>query len=256
MGLYTWCWQPDVWWAMDVFFSVIFMVELAIKLAVLQVDFWSGPTAGWNLFDFLLVAMALVDMILNSTEQSAASASLSTFTVLRVVRVVRVVRIARVLKVFQELYILLSGMFQVRPCWVLFHAARLLTSYHHSHQNVFNRPPESWHGSLCSSSSCSTSSRFSVETRSISVMTRFDFEETHYQQYQSRYFGSIGRSMFTLVHALLLIEFLVLVRCSRVSRSPSCCCCSASYALSGSSMSLLVQLWNPPCMSEQLKTDH
>merc|ERR1719428_2251090 len=61
----------------------------------------------WNVTDFILVMMALIDWILGLMQ---ASGSLKSFSVLRVIRMMRLVRLIRLLKVFKELWLVVSGL--------------------------------------------------------------------------------------------------------------------------------------------------
>jgi len=64
----------------------------------------------WNIVDFSLVMLAIVDVWIMSAV--AEKGSLKSFSVLRVIRMLRLARLIRLLKVFKELWLVVSGLIE------------------------------------------------------------------------------------------------------------------------------------------------
>merc|ERR1719379_1216702 len=90
---------------------VIFCIELVVKLVVLRGEFFYS---GWNIFDFFLVTLSLVD--------SFSGGQVGPVVVLRMFRMAKIARVLRFLKVFKELWLLVSGILSALKLlfWVLF----------------------------------------------------------------------------------------------------------------------------------------
>lgn len=96
--------KDNLWFIMEIIFVVIFLAEFVIKYSCHRMEYFKST---WNLVDFTLVLMMIVDLILSSLE---AEGDLKSFSVLRVVRMMRLVRLIRLLKVFKELWLVVSGL--------------------------------------------------------------------------------------------------------------------------------------------------
>ena len=103
------CKHPDdfiVWIVLENLFLGIFFVEVVLKMYALSMKgYWSDP---WNRFDFLLVAISMVDMLAGVVIGSKTG--IKIIQVLRVLRVFRLVRLVKLLRQFKELYLLVNGM--------------------------------------------------------------------------------------------------------------------------------------------------
>merc|ERR1719310_2005658 len=75
----------------------IFIFELGAKLLILRCEFWRS---GWNIFDLLLVALSLVDIV---------GLEVGPVIVLRMFRMLKIARVLRFLRVFRQLWLLVSG---------------------------------------------------------------------------------------------------------------------------------------------------
>eukprot|EP00927_Polykrikos_kofoidii_P020175 TRINITY_DN19507_c0_g1_i2.p1 TRINITY_DN19507_c0_g1~~TRINITY_DN19507_c0_g1_i2.p1 ORF type:complete len:814 (+),score=149.24 TRINITY_DN19507_c0_g1_i2:42-2444(+) len=104
--------DSPVWYiGVEIVFLVFFTVEIIVRLAVNRHRFfYTGPWQ-WNIFDFVLVLLQLVDVFVEVTVgrklselQTAQSVKNVAFVrVLRVMRILRVLRLARLLQFVGEL---------------------------------------------------------------------------------------------------------------------------------------------------------
>lgn len=86
-------------------FSIIFAVELVIRIVALRGRFIFTPDIKWNLLDTLLVASGIIEMIVDSS-----GATLSFARVLRILRMVRVLRVVRMVRFFDSLRKMVGGL--------------------------------------------------------------------------------------------------------------------------------------------------
>lgn len=96
---------PMVFLFADICFTIIFTVELGLKIAVLRGRYFTGPDRGWHFVDTVVVATALIELV-------AASSFLKNMVVLRLLRILRIVRVMRILrafKVFTNLRMMVMG---------------------------------------------------------------------------------------------------------------------------------------------------
>jgi len=95
--------------ALQVIFSIIFSVELLLRLRVarLGLKMGSGQKA-MLLFDAFLVVISWIDAI---TVLSGSETAASLFTLFRILRLMRVLRVLRLLNMCQELQLLCKGLF-------------------------------------------------------------------------------------------------------------------------------------------------
>jgi len=89
----------------EVFFTVVFSIELGIRVwghkYYFFVDEETGTPHGFNLFEFLVVAAAVVDMVLTIAQPEGGGSSFAG--ALSVLRILRLSRLSRVLKLFRSL---------------------------------------------------------------------------------------------------------------------------------------------------------
>jgi hypothetical protein len=101
----------DFWFIAELVFLSLFSVELFLRLFGLKWLFWRD---GWNIFDFCLVTVAIVDAFVLGLVQAQGDSGDNTMQVLttfRVVRLLRLARIFRLLRFFKELWLIVSGVF-------------------------------------------------------------------------------------------------------------------------------------------------
>ena len=82
-------------WAvvMDVVFNLTFMIELVLRIIVLESRFFVGPDWRWNFFDATLVLLSIAEMWL-----TGVGVNPSFMRVLRVIRVARSLRMIRLVR--------------------------------------------------------------------------------------------------------------------------------------------------------------
>eukprot|EP00811_Abedinium_folium_P032359 NODE_540_length_2951_cov_17.177408.p1 GENE.NODE_540_length_2951_cov_17.177408~~NODE_540_length_2951_cov_17.177408.p1 ORF type:complete len:881 (+),score=189.74 NODE_540_length_2951_cov_17.177408:316-2643(+) len=100
------------WRWIDLTFTVIFSGESLLKMYRLKFrGFVRGPDSTWNLFDLVIVIMALVDIVLESLPDIKLDTS--QFTVLRLVRLARLARLVRIFRMpaLKELSLMVKGLF-------------------------------------------------------------------------------------------------------------------------------------------------
>eukprot|EP00927_Polykrikos_kofoidii_P020174 TRINITY_DN19507_c0_g1_i1.p1 TRINITY_DN19507_c0_g1~~TRINITY_DN19507_c0_g1_i1.p1 ORF type:complete len:810 (+),score=157.52 TRINITY_DN19507_c0_g1_i1:42-2432(+) len=109
--------SPDWYIGVEIVFLVFFTVEIIVRLAVNRHRFfYTGPWQ-WNIFDFVLVLLQLVDVFVEVTVgrklselQTAQSVKNVAFVrVLRVMRILRVLRLARLLQFVGELNVVTNA---------------------------------------------------------------------------------------------------------------------------------------------------
>lgn len=100
------------WFAGEIVFTLLFSVELGLRLLGLRLYFFRDA---WNLFDFVLVVVGVIDTFILSiirsvqTSEGKQDNSLDVFMAMRVVRLLRLARIFRLLRFFKELWLLVAG---------------------------------------------------------------------------------------------------------------------------------------------------
>jgi hypothetical protein len=89
--------SDPVWIVSDVVFNVIFLLECVLKLLDMKHRYFFST---WNLFDFMLVALGLMGMVLNFfvDDEAQSGTNFYILRIARVFRVLRLVRMARLLK--------------------------------------------------------------------------------------------------------------------------------------------------------------
>lgn len=96
---------PPAFKPIDSFFTIFFSLELALKMAVEQEKFLTGRNRGWNCFDSIVVASAILEEVLK------ASTNTTAIRVLRIMRLVRVIRVIRTFRFFNDLRAMVQGIF-------------------------------------------------------------------------------------------------------------------------------------------------
>lgn len=106
--------MPPLLDAMDATFTFLFVAELLMRIAGYGCAqfFFDPQERAWNIFDFIIVIVSLVDTIttiLTMKGQGTPMFKISVLRVIRVVRLTRVLRIIRIMKFFQDLRILVAA---------------------------------------------------------------------------------------------------------------------------------------------------
>lgn len=103
--------DPDefsmVFFACDSFFNSAFVLELFLRL---RADRWLFWCDAWNIFDFALVLVGVVDTwIFTPLGSSYNVGFMSVMRTIRLVRLLKVLRIIRLIRFFRELMLLMAG---------------------------------------------------------------------------------------------------------------------------------------------------
>lgn len=89
----------DLWFALEIVFTVIFSAELLLRALAERRKFFIGPSREWNMLDLGLILLSVVD--LGMTEASKVP-NVSFARTLRVLRFTRLLRVVRVMRFFQS----------------------------------------------------------------------------------------------------------------------------------------------------------
>ncbi|CAE7313699.1 SGS1 [Symbiodinium natans] len=95
---------PYVVSALDIFFCSVYLMETLLKIRVHKAYFFWNEEAPWNVFDLILVILAVYDLVVFFLEISDGhSANMNFMRSLRIVKVSRILRLVRVIRVFRDL---------------------------------------------------------------------------------------------------------------------------------------------------------
>mmetsp|Transcript_67197 Transcript_67197/g.160980 ORF Transcript_67197/g.160980 Transcript_67197/m.160980 type:complete len:731 (-) Transcript_67197:212-2404(-) len=92
------------------FFVIFYCCELLLKLKAHGRKFFSGPEWNWNLFDSVLVVLALYEIVVADliTSESGASVDMSWLRILRLLKMLKMFRVVRLMRKFRILRIMLQ----------------------------------------------------------------------------------------------------------------------------------------------------
>jgi len=88
---------------LDIFFCTVYLLESGLKIRVHKAYFFWNEEAPWNVFDLILVILAVYDLIVSLQYDDGHSANMNFMRSLRVVKVSRILRLVRVIRVFRDL---------------------------------------------------------------------------------------------------------------------------------------------------------
>jgi len=125
------------------FFTAWFCLELLMRIWALRLSFFVSSDWRWNVFDFAVVTISVVETGLSLARPSTQQSNqFGVARVLRILRLVRVVRIIRVVRFFSELRMMVySSMRSLRPffwalclllmltCMFGMHVSQVVTEY-------------------------------------------------------------------------------------------------------------------------------
>lgn len=93
--------------------NIVFVVELALRFFVAGgVEFFTGKDTPWNVFDLLLVAISVAEMVLGSLSSAMLQDTLENilmFRIVRVIRALRIIRMVRLVRFFRPLRLLVHS---------------------------------------------------------------------------------------------------------------------------------------------------
>jgi len=105
--------SSPVFRTVETVFCALFLCELALRLYVHGTRFFYKSGWQWNMFDFILVGLQLIELIFSIIWSASGSGvvprSVGFARVLRILRLVRVIRVARILRLIRELRMLVSS---------------------------------------------------------------------------------------------------------------------------------------------------
>jgi len=177
----------EVWQWLEATFTLIFICELLLKVCAFGIrTYCCGPDCFWNLFDALIVLIAVFDFVFTII---GTIVNLRNFTIIRLLRFARLTKLVRVLrlKIFKELALLVNGIVagfrtlvwaMVFLGFLQFALGVILT------QTVGQSLPESW-DTVCDG--------MESQLKAACVSSAASLKSS-----QKELFGSVPRSMFTV----------------------------------------------------------
>lgn len=156
--------------------SAFFLVELLLRMYSQGRDFYNRENRSWNFFDMLLVFSSIVDFVLNNLTSGGGAQTItrSTGSILKIFKMLRIVRVFRVFRFFRELA-LLALLIVDSMCSLLWALLLLIMVIY-----VF----AIW---------------FTLQASDFLKEGRNDYMATEVH----RQFGSLGRTVYSLVQAML-----------------------------------------------------
>jgi hypothetical protein len=108
--------RENILTAFDEVFCIWFAVELTLRFVAGPSLFFIGQDFHWNVFDFFLVVMCILESVLRGFK----GGNLEFLRILRVVRVIRVLRIVSLMRFFRSLRLMILSIFEsmVSLLWV------------------------------------------------------------------------------------------------------------------------------------------
>eukprot|EP00929_Paragymnodinium_shiwhaense_P007628 TRINITY_DN111537_c0_g1_i1.p1 TRINITY_DN111537_c0_g1~~TRINITY_DN111537_c0_g1_i1.p1 ORF type:complete len:604 (-),score=164.91 TRINITY_DN111537_c0_g1_i1:156-1967(-) len=168
--------NANLWVLAELFFVVVFTAELIARLYFYRCSFFTGTNRTWNTADFCIVTVSVLDAIV-LTPMSIGGGEVRFLQMLRFARLTRLIRLVRLFKIFKELWLVASGLISSLrtvfwvciTLWLLVYIWAVYATYTIG-QNDADYDPY-WRE------------------------TQWDHE---------KYFGTVGRSLFTFVQILTL----------------------------------------------------
>lgn len=113
----------DFIFALELAFSIFFLVELILRIAIERLLFLLGSEWRWNLFDAVLVSLSILDFSMSIGATANVDANLTQSRMVRLVRFFRLARISRVVRHFGKLrlvlFAILESMSNLLGCFVV-----------------------------------------------------------------------------------------------------------------------------------------
>ncbi|CAE6923882.1 cac [Symbiodinium natans] len=105
---------PPLFNYLEMGFLAFYAIELGLRLAVHRCFFFFGESAGWNCFDFLLVAFSGFDvgyyiMQMARDKEETNSGNVSFMRLFRLFKITKILRTIRIIKVFRELSMMVES---------------------------------------------------------------------------------------------------------------------------------------------------
>eukprot|EP00930_Biecheleria_cincta_P043121 TRINITY_DN29649_c0_g1_i1.p1 TRINITY_DN29649_c0_g1~~TRINITY_DN29649_c0_g1_i1.p1 ORF type:complete len:722 (-),score=122.73 TRINITY_DN29649_c0_g1_i1:175-2340(-) len=108
--------RVDGWQIVDITFSLLFLIELLLRILALGAHFFYMEGWAWNVFDSICVSFSVVDeateLLLAGTEAKKTIDNLSILKVLRLFRLLRLVRMVRFIPALKSMVYLIAASLQ------------------------------------------------------------------------------------------------------------------------------------------------
>mmetsp|Transcript_25401 Transcript_25401/g.46086 ORF Transcript_25401/g.46086 Transcript_25401/m.46086 type:complete len:607 (+) Transcript_25401:76-1896(+) len=103
--------ETNVWYLIELVFCLVFLAELLLRLFYHRLRYFTNPvTMAWNITDFFIVMVSVVDSLI--LVPLGVGGSARVVAMLRFVRMMRLARLLRLLRLFKELWLMVSGLLQ------------------------------------------------------------------------------------------------------------------------------------------------
>mmetsp|Transcript_61876 Transcript_61876/g.175746 ORF Transcript_61876/g.175746 Transcript_61876/m.175746 type:complete len:637 (+) Transcript_61876:66-1976(+) len=158
------------------FCSAFFVIELVLRVIAYGRGFFTGDNMNWNIFDFGLVAVAMADFVMSMTDVADNASALGS--AMRTLKMLRIVRVFRVFRFFRELELL--ALMIVDSLKSLMWALLLLTLIIYVFAVCFTQRATEF-----------------IKQISDQQPPARELSEIH------RHFGSLGRTVYSLLQAML-----------------------------------------------------
>lgn len=170
-------WQV-VWLVFENIFTAVFTIEMVTKIYCLRMRyFWNAKSQSpqyWNLLDFVIAWLAIVDCWVLSWQANADA------PLIRVMQLLRIIRIAKLLRLRHELVAIIEGLFSSLQCMVWIGFLLMIVIY-----------------------------AFSIVCRNVmGNLTNQDFDDTIDNE---MYFGTLPRTMLTLFNICLIDNWAAII---------------------------------------------
>eukprot|EP00928_Gymnodinium_smaydae_P012185 TRINITY_DN14431_c0_g1_i1.p1 TRINITY_DN14431_c0_g1~~TRINITY_DN14431_c0_g1_i1.p1 ORF type:complete len:651 (+),score=89.62 TRINITY_DN14431_c0_g1_i1:53-2005(+) len=95
--------SPYVFFVLDVIYTILFTVELAMRMVAEGKDFLTVGTWSWNLLDVAIVVSSITGVFLEVSENEGQLKMIRSLRITRLVRIARLFRVARFLRALKKL---------------------------------------------------------------------------------------------------------------------------------------------------------
>lgn len=181
--------------SLDHIFTFVFAFEMTVKVKAWKMEYFTGKGRKWNIFDFFLTWMSIIDIWILS--MIGGGGGLKMLSVLRILRVFRIMRLLRMVKSLRDLTLVVNGFVDAMKTSFWVSLLLLLLLY------IF--------AIFCSQSVGQPGIYPGYDEETIQ-----DVEEWNSWQY----FGTIPRSMFTLLNICVIGTDWFVVSRALMERQP------------------------------------
>lgn len=121
---------PPLLEGLELFFCTAFFIELVLRLAVFRCSFFTGAEQGWNLFDFFIVSLQVLETVINTLVRGVY-VHIPFLQLIRLLRMARIMRLGRILHTVIEFRSMVSSILSsLKPLfWAMVLFSMLLYSF-------------------------------------------------------------------------------------------------------------------------------